>query len=40
MQSLTRSTVLRTIALGALAVAIGASAATAEMAAKTVTTSS
>jgi peptidylprolyl isomerase len=40
MHSLTRSTFLRTIALAALAVAIGASAATAEMAAKTVTTAS
>jgi peptidylprolyl isomerase len=40
MQFLTRSTFLRTIALTALAVAIGAPAATAEMAAKTVTTAS
>ena len=39
MQSLTRSTFLRTIALGTLTVAIGASAA-AEMAARTVTTAS
>jgi peptidylprolyl isomerase len=40
MQFLTRSTFLRTIALTALTIAIGASAATAEMAAKTVTTAS
>ncbi len=40
MQFLTRFTFLRTIALAALAIALGASAATAEMAAKTVTTAS
>ena len=38
MQFMTRSTFLRTIALAALTAALGASAATAEMAAKTVTT--
>jgi len=40
MLLMTRSTLLRTIALTALAVAIGAPAAIAEMAAKTVTTAS